>query len=435
MPEICHSDAERGKLALAPVKRPSLSLQIFIGLFVGLALGLLAASQGPGALMSAATGIEPIGTIWMNLLRMCVVPLVATAIVSGVASLGDLTRLGRVGALTFGFVFSTIALALMTGLVVALVLVQLAPVGADTAAHLRHIAAGSAAQAASAPTTVRQFLLDLVPANPVKAAADGALLPLVVFSIVFGAATGSLPESQRRTVVGVSDALVAALIRLIGWVMVLAPIGVLCLVAPITARLGWEALRNLAMYVVSVVVAITLFATVVFPLAVRRLIRVPVLPFARAITPGVTVAFTTASSMAALPAMMDTALQKLKISNAVSSFVLPLTATLNRPGTAICHATSLVFISALYGVSLSPATFVAALATSFVMTLSVPGIPAASVFATTPVLITAGLPTESIGLLLGVDRIPDMFRTGLHALFHQTAAAVVARAEGEEIVV
>lgn len=420
------------------MKRPSLSVQIFAGLLAGLLLGLGASAQGPGALMDVATGVEPVGTIWMNLLRMCVVPLVVSAIVSGVGSLGDLRRLGRVGARTFGFVSVTIVLGSLFGLAVALLLVQLAPVSAQAAAHLRETAAASAAQITQQTQQVqglKQFLLDLVPANPVKAAADGTLLPLVVFSVLIGAAVGGLVDAQRKAVLGLSDAVVSALIRLITWIMVLAPIGVACLAAPLAARFGFEALRSLAMFVVSVVVAITLFALTVFPLATKWLVRVPVGRFARAITPGVTVGFTTASSMAALPAMMDTALVDLKISPAIASFVLPLTATVNRPGGAIYQATAVVFMGSLYGVHLGPAQYLAAIATSFLMTLSTPGIPSATVLTAAPVMSAAGLPVESIGLLLGVDRIPDMFRTGLHALFHQTAAAVVARAEGEEIVV
>jgi Na+/H+-dicarboxylate symporter len=413
-------------------------VQIFAGLLAGLLLGLGASAQGPGALMDFATGVEPVGTIWMNLLRMCVVPLVVSAIVSGVGSLGDLRRLGRVGARTLGFVSVTIVLGSLFGLVVALFLVQLAPVSAQAAAHLRETAAASAAQITQQTQQVqglKQFLLDLVPANAVRAAADGALLPLVVFSVLIGAAVGGLVDAQRKAVLGLSDALVSALIRLITWIMILAPIGVACLAAPIAARLGWESLRNLAMFVVSVVVAITLYAITVFPAAVKWLVRVPVGRFARTITPGVTVGFTTASSMAALPAMMDTALADLKISKPVASFVLPLTATVNRPGGAIYQATAVVFMGSLYGVHLGPAQYLAAIATSFLMTLSTPGIPSATVLTAAPVMSAAGLPVESIGLLLGVDRIPDMFRTGLHTMFHQTAAAVVARAEGEEIVV
>lgn len=420
------------------MRKPSLSISIAIGLLAGLSIGLLASRQGDGPLRSLAIGVEPVGLIWMNAVRMCVIPLVFTALVSGVAAIGDIRKLGRVGGRTLGFMFGTILLAGMFGLALALILVPLAPVSAESAAALRAAAAASAAQVTEQTSRImgfRQFLIDLVPANPVKAAADGALLPLIVFSVTLGAAVGSLPDARRRLVVDLMDALVSALIVLIGWIMLLAPIGVACLAAPVAARFGWETLRSLGVFVLTVVVGCTLFAVIAFASLARWLARVKVLPFAKAITPGVTVAFTTTTSMAALPTMMDTALNRLKISNSVASFVLPLGATLNRPGSAIYQMAAVVTVASLYGVHLGPAQLAAALATSFLMTFSVAAIPSATVFTTAPVLLAAGLPVEAIGLLLGVDRIPDMFRTGLHAVSHQTCAAVVAHAEGEEIAV
>ena len=413
---------------------PSLSLLIAAGLVAGLALGLAASANGPGPLMSFATGVEPIGTIWISLIRMCVVPLVVTAVVSGVASIGDLRTLGRVGARTLGFILGTLVLGGVLGLGVALLLVPLAPVSPEAAAALRQAAAAGAAQVAEQAGKVqgmRQFLIDLVPPNAVKAAADGSLLPLTVFAVLIGAAVGSLEVTQRRAITSVTDAIVAALIRLIGWIMLIAPLGVLCLAAPMAAKFGLDALRSLAVFVLSVVVSCTLFALVVFPAIVRWLIRAPVLPFARAVVPGTMVAFTTTSSMAALPTMMDTALNRFGMSPAVASFVLPLAATLNRPGGAIYQMTAVVFVGSLYGAHLGVAQFLTAGATMLLMTFSIASIPSATVFTTAPVLLSVGLPVESVALLLGVDRIPDMFRTGLNTLFHQTAAAVVAHAEGE----
>jgi Na+/H+-dicarboxylate symporter len=215
--------------------------------------------------------------------------------------------------------------------------------------------------------------------------------------------------------------------------MILAPIGVLCLVAAVTARVGWDTLRTLIVFVLAVVVGTTLFAVLGYAPAARMLARVRVLRFGRTITPGTTVAFTTASSMAALPTMMDTALRDLRISNPIASFVLPVSATLNRPGSAVYQMVAVVFVGSLYGIPLGPVDFATALATSLLMTFSVASVPSATVFTTAPVLLAVGLPVESLALLLGVDRIPDMFRTGLNAIGHQTAVAVVARAEGEEV--
>jgi len=418
------------------VRRPSLSVSIAAGLIGGLSLGLLAASSNLPWLKAFAIGVEPAGTIWMNLVRMCVIPLVFTALVSGVAAIGDIRRLGRVGVRTLTFMMGTIVLAGITGMLLAIVLLPLAPVSPESAAALRTAAAASAQQVGEQTGRIlglRQFLLDLVPANPVKAMADGTLLPVIIFSVTLGAAVGTLADEPRQRVVGLMDAFVAALIRLVGWVMLLAPIGVACLAAPVAARFGWETIRSLGVFVLTVVVGCTLLAVSLFAALARWLARVPVLPFARAITPGVAVAFTTTTSMAALPAMLDTAINRLKISKAVAGFVLPLGATLNRPGSGLYQMASVVTVASLYGVHLGPAQYGAALITSVLMTFSVAAIPSATVFTTAPVLLAAGLPAEAIGLLLGVDRIPDMFRTGLHAVSHQTCAAVVARAEGEEI--
>jgi Na+/H+-dicarboxylate symporter len=418
------------------MRRPSLTTSISIGLLAGLALGLVAAAAGDGALRHFTRGIEPAGTVWINLLRMCVIPLVVTAIVSGVGSLGDPRRLGRVGLRTFAIVLPTLLLAAGIGLGLSLLLVRAAPVAPETALALRETAVqqgGDVVQRAAEVKGVREFLVDLVPANPVRAAAEGSLLSLTVFAVLFGAAVGTLADEPRRAILAVTDAVLGALIRVIGWGMMLAPVGVFCLVAAVTARLGWETLRSLAVFVLSVVLAVGLFALLVYPLLTRWLVRRPVLPFARAIAPGATVAFTTASSMAALPTMMETALRDLGMSKAVASFVLPLAATLNRPGSALYQATAVVFVGSLYGVPLGPAQIGAALATSLLMTFSVAAMPSATVFTTAPVLAAAGLPVESLALLLGVDRIPDMFRTGLNGIGHQVVAAAVARSEGEAL--
>lgn len=404
----------------------------------GLGLGLAASALDLQWLKDVAIGIEMIGTIWMNLIRMCVIPLVVAALVSGVAAVGDVRKLGRVGVRTIALFASTIVISSLIGLAVAGILIPLAPVSPESAAALRASAAASAEQVTAQTAQVqgiRQFLLNLVPSNVVRAASDFALLPLVVFSVLLGAAVGTLAEPHRGTITGFMDALLAALIRLIGWIMLLAPIGVLCLAAPVAARFGWETLRSLAMFVLAVVVGTTLAAVTLFALLAKFLARVPVAKFGKIIVPGVTVAFTTASSLVALPTMMDTALQRLGLSKAVSGFVLPLAAAINRPGSGIYQMCAVVLVASLYGMNLTASLLLAALATSLAMTFSVASIPSATVFTTAPVLLAAGLPVESIGLLLGVDRIPDMFRTGLHGVSHQTLAAVIARGEGEEITV
>ena len=417
-------------------KPTSLSVRIFAGLVIGLAFGLFASASGRPWLMSVAVGVEPIGTVWMNLIRMVVIPLVVAAIVSGVASLGDFRRLGRVGSRTVAFAFGTLLLAAGFGLLVAQLIVPLAPVSAEVAASLRSAAAAGATDVTQQVGRIqgfKQFLIELVPVNPVKAAADGVLLPVIVFSVLFGAAAGSLEEKSRTAVVGLADAVVEVLIKLVGWIMFLAPIGILCLSAAVAARFGLDVLRSLAAFIVTIVVATTLFALFGYGAAARLFVRVKLGWFARAISPGTAVAFTTCSSMAALPTMLQSAVGTLRISPAVASFVVPLAATLNRPGSAIYQVAAVVFVSSLYGIHLSATLLAVAVFSSFLMTFSVASVPSATVFTTAPVLLAVGLPVESIALLLGVDRIPDMFRTGLNAVGHQTCAAVIARGEGEVI--
>lgn len=419
------------------MKRPSLSLSITIGLVAGLATGIAAASTRAGWLMTFATGIEPVGTIWINLVRMVVVPLVVAALVSSVASLGDPARLGRVGLRTLAFFVANVVVFGILALGLALVIIPLAELPPETAAQLRAAAALQAAEVGAATQQIhglRQFIVDLVPTNPVKAAADGALLPLIVFSILFGAAVAGLPARQRSAVVDLSDGVMAALIRFIGWVMVLAPVGVFCLVAPVTARFGWAMLASLAVFVVTVVAGVLLFGPLIYGLAAKYLARVPSVPrFARDITPGAAVAFTTTSSLAAVPAMMETAIDVLKLPRSVASFVIPLSASISRPGTAIYQTAAVVFVAGVYGVPTTPGMLAAALVTCFLMTFAVAGVPSATVFTTAPVLMAAGLPAEGIALLLGIDRIPDMFRTGMNGVSHQVAAAVVARGETETL--
>lgn len=418
------------------MRRPSLSVQIGLGLLAGIGLGLTAAAMGPGTLQRAVLALDVAGQVWLNLLKVCVVPLVIAALVSGVGGIGDVRRLGRMGLRTFGFVFAMLLIAAATGLLVAGSLVPLASVGEEAAAALRASAAERAGQVTEMTGRVqglRQFVVELVPVNAVKAAADGSLLPLTVFSVIFGAAAGTLDEPRRRALLGVFEAATEAFIRIIHWIMVLAPLGVLCLVAAVTARIGWQTLQSLLVFILAVAAGTILFALLACAPAVRFLARLPVLAFARTITPGAAVGFTTTSSMAALPTMMDTALRQLRMSNAVASFVLPVAATLNRPGGAIYQMCAVVFVGSLYGIPLGAGAILTAVATCLLMTFSIASIPSATVFTTAPVLLAVGLPVESIALLIGVDRIPDMFRTGLNCVGHQVTAAVVARGEGETL--
>ncbi len=415
-----------------PLKRPSLSLQIAVGLLAGLGFGLLAAATGSPALLAAAAGVEWIGTLWVNLIRMVVLPLVMGAVIAGVAGFGDIRRVGRIGGRALAFFLATGALGIAMGLALARLLLPLARPSAEAAAALRAAAAG-AAQAGGAAQRMpglTEFLTGLVPANPVKAAADGALLPVLAFSVLFGLAAAQLDERRREAITGLADAVVAAVVKLIGWFMLLAPLGVACLAAPITARLGWGMLASIGVFVAVVVGGCALFTAVVLAPAVRLLARVPLGRFARATAPPWVVGFSTTSSRAALPALMEATAQGLRIPPPLAGFVVPLAASLNRPASALYQAVAAVFLAQLYGISLGLPQYATLAATMLLLTLSVPAMPRSAVLSLAPALLAAGVPLDGIGLLLGVDQVPDMFRTATNVAGHVTAAAVVARGEG-----
>ena len=234
---------------------------IALGLIAGLAFGLTTAMTGSARLADIATAIEPIGTAFVNLVRMVVIPIVAATVFTGVVRLGDPRRLGRVGAVTIGFFLGTMVIAIIIGMTVMTLALPFArevtaPVGDQPVQTL--------------PGTV-DFILSLIPTNVVAVAASGALLPLVVFSVLFGAAVATLPAEAQRPLTGLADAITEAMIRLVHWVLWTAPIGVFVLAASATAKSGWEMLQNLAVFVIAVLVGLTIFVVGVYLPAVRFL--------------------------------------------------------------------------------------------------------------------------------------------------------------------
>ena len=276
-----------------------LHLAIALGLLGGLVLGLLAAVTGAPALLALAGAIEPVGTVFVNLLRMVVVPLVATTLFVGVAGLGDLKRLGRVGVLALVFFGVTTLIGVVLGMGV---MRSLLPFADQTAA--RAVSPVASAAPTDLPGVV-DFLVGLIPANPVKAAADGALLPLIVFVVLFAAAVGTLSEPRRRPLLDLAEALTAALIHLVHWLLWTAPFGVFALAAPVFARSGWAMLQSLMVFILAVLIGLLLFVTAVYlPAAVLLGRRRPAQLF-KASLGSQLIGFTTTSSPASIPAMLD----------------------------------------------------------------------------------------------------------------------------------
>jgi Na+/H+-dicarboxylate symporter len=288
---------------------------------------------------------------------------------------------------------------------------------------------------ASAPTMV-ELLVDLIPSNPVAAMASGNMLPIIFFTIFFGAALSALPDPQRLPVVGFFDGVNEASMKMIHWIMILAPYAVFTLIAAVIARFGTEVLRGLAMYSFVVILGLVLHLLITYTTALRFLAKVNPLVFIRRIREAQLIAFSTSSSNATLPVTMDTAEHKVGVSKEVSSFVLPLGATVNLDGTALYQAVATMFIAQVLvgGISLSAQFGIVLTAT--LASIGAAGVPSAGLVILVVVLQQAlagtGVdPAVGIALVLGVDRILDMCRTALNVTGDLTAAAVIARSEGE----
>ena len=405
-----------------------------IGLLAGLVLGLIAAAlaehQHP-ALANALTTIQPLGVIFKNLLSMVAIPLVATALFAGLAKLGELRTLGRLVTRTLGFFWSTSILAIALGFAIGSIMLPHAAVSPEKQAILQAAAADPAAVQSATATipTGTDFLVQLVPANPFKAAADGNLLPVIVFVSIFAIATATLPSERRMPLINLADAATDALIRIVHWVLVIAPLGIFALVAPTAARYGWDVVRAMLWFIAAVIVGSLAFIAVVYLPSVAVIARRSPLRFLRAAYPAMFMGFSATSSMAALPNMIDAADKDLHLPRPVSGFVLPLGASINRGGGALYQAIAVLFIARLYGMPFGIGQMLQAGIAVFLASLTTAAVPSGGVISLFPAFQSLGLPLGGLSILLGLDRISDMFRTMTNVTGHLTTAVVVASRE------
>ena len=399
-----------------------LHIAIALGLIGGLLLGLLAAATESPLLMGLATAIEPLGTAFVNVLKMVVIPLVTSVIFVGVASLGDLRKLGRMGAATMVFFAVTTVVGVLWGMGVMQALLPLASEGAAQAVI------STSVEAAALPGVV-DFLVGLIPSNPFQAAAEGALLPLIVFVVLFAAAAGVLPKEDRDRLLSLADAVATALIKLVNWILWTAPVGVFALAAPVTARAGWAMLQSLMAFVLAVLIGLVTFVAVIYVPTVKFFGGMPVSTFLKACLTPQAIAAGTTSSPATVPAMLEAADKDLHISRPVSSFVIPLGAGLGRAGAALFQGACIVFLAWLYGAPLTGSGIGAAVLATFIVSYTVPSVPGGSVLSLAPALVTVGIPLDGMAVLLGVDRVPDMARTATNVTGTLTATVIVDRME------
>jgi len=410
-----------------------MGLSLIAGLLLGLIAAALAELHHP-ALAAVLVGIAPVGTLFKNLLSMVAIPLVATALFAGLAKLGELRTLGRLVVRTLGFFWATSLVAIALGFAVGSLMLPRAAVTPERQAILRAAAVDPAtiqSAAQSVPTGV-QFIVQLVPANPFKAAAEGNLLPVIVFVTIFGIAAATLPLDKRAPLIGLADAATDALIRIVQWVLLIAPIGIFALVAPTAAQYGWEVVRAMLWFIAAVITGAALFIAVVYLPSVALIAHLAPRRFLRAAFPSMMVAFSATTSMAALPNMIDAADKDLQIPRPVSSFVLPLGASINRAGSALFQAIAVLFVARLYGIPFGFGQMFQAAVAVFLASLTVAAVPSGGVISLFPAFQATGLPVAGLSILFGLDRISDMFRTMTNVTGHLASAVVVASIENRK---
>ncbi|MFI5245216.1 MAG: dicarboxylate/amino acid:cation symporter, partial [Gemmatimonadales bacterium] len=351
----------------------SLALKVLLALVAGLALGLGIASSGSGALAHLVPVIEPVGTIWVSAIRMWVLPVVVSRRVVGGGGAADPGSVGRVGVRAVGLFVALDSVAILLALLAGPPILAMIHIDPAAAASLRANAvqsAGAAVEGAKTLPSIAQWIVDLVPANPIRAASDGAMLPLIVFSLLFGSALSRVAADRRATFLRVIEGVQDASLVLVRAILALAPLGVFALAVAVGAKLGIAAAGALATYVVlvsSVTMAFCIF--VLYPTA-AMFGGVSLKTFARAALPAQAVAFSSRSSVAALPAMLEPVRERLGMPVSRSSFLFPLAMTLFRSGAAIGLVIGALFVAKLYGIPLGPAQFGAIAATTLVTSFS-----------------------------------------------------------------
>ena len=391
-----------------------------VGLATGFLLGTAAAATHWPVLIWLTAMIEPVGMIWVNAIRMAVIPLVVASLIVAVAQSGDTRRLGRLGVRALVLLSITLAGAVALALVIGVPAMRW--IHSDP--RMLQTAAGSPVR----PPSIAQWIVDLVPVNPVKSAADGALLPMIVFAVVFGLALTRIEAQHRAAVVGFFRGVYDAFLVIIRFVIALAPYGVFALAVPLAQRVGWTAAGSLAIFVVVVSTACFL-CVVLLHVSATVFAGVPIKLFMAACAPAQSITFSSRSSLAALPAAYEGARGALKLPADVCDLFIPLGVSMFRAGGAVAIAVGVLFLARLYGVALNAGAIATIAVASMAASLTVPGVPGGSILVMAPVLTAVGVPVDGVGILLAVDAIPDMFRTTANVTGTMTVAAILGRSQ------
>lgn len=402
---------------------------LVLGAIVGVATNLTVGSENIQGVVANVT--EPLGRMWLSALIMVVIPLILSTLSLGVAGLGDLKTLGRIGLVTILSFLMLTALSTILGLTVMNIVqpgTGLDPAVKDQLMETYKGEAKGAMGLAEGKFGVDLFVR-MIPRNPISAMANGEMLAVIVFALMIGVAMTIISRERAEPMMKFMESLGHIVIAIIELVMKVAPFGVFCLIFSVTARFGYELLLQLLMYVVTVIGSMIIFVVVGYPLVLKLIARQNPLDFFRKIKIVMITAFSTSSSNATLPTTIRVGEQELGLPREIAGFVLPLGATMNMNGTALFEGATVLFLAQVFGIELSLGAQLIVVLMSVITAIGVAGIPGGSIPLLMMVLGLVGVPMEGIAIILGVDRILDMCRTTLNVTGDLVTAAIVQRFE------
>jgi len=413
--------------------RFQLHTKILAGLLAGVIFGILANRLGfPNSIFIYV--IKPVGSAFIGLISMVVVPLVFTSLLVGSASLNDIRKLGRIGAKTMAYYLCTTAVAISIGLLLANTFRPGAGLSKDVQTKLMQSAGEQAdvqIEAAREKKGIQDILSRIIPTNPIKAFAEGRMLQIIFFALLSGICLTLIPAERSRPVIKFFEGINDVVIKMVHIIMKIAPYGVFALISAVIADFGLDILLNLLKYSLVVIAGLVLHAAIVYSLAIKMFSRQKIGAFFRGIRPAQLIAFSSGSSSATLPVTMECTERNLGVSRQLCSFVLPLGATINMDGTALFQGVSAIFIAQVCGKDLSMAQQLVIVLTATLASIGTAGAPGVGMITLAIVLKSVGLPLQGIGLIWGVERILDMCRTAVNITGDASCAVVVASTEGE----
>ena len=408
------------------------STRVLVALGAAVVGGVLVGASGNDGLLRAADSLAPIGTLWVNAIRMTVIPLVVSLIILGVASASDVKAIGRLGGRTLlVFISLLICMAIVIMPLARLAFTLLPPQVGGRPTLPAGAAEAAQAVAGDQKQTFATWLLSLIPSNPIAAAANGAMVPLILFTLLLALAIVRSPDASRATLVGFFRALGDAMLTLVRWVVALAPLGIFTLVLPLSAHAGASFAGAIGFYILIYSVGSVIATALLYP-AVAISAGIPIRRFARAALPAQLIAFSSSSSIASLPALVESAERGLGLPSRVSGFVLPLAVSMFKIAGPVSWTIGALFVGWFYGIPLGMRELGTIAFAACFLAFAAPGIPRGAFIMLTPLFLAIGLPAEGIGILIAVDALPDTFATVLNVTGDLAATAIVARQRAGE---